>query len=159
MSNVRPMTQNSCSVDGASSVSAAKSGRSSSVNRMSMAIPDATANDTRAAAKAAAARLPCRLESTPKVERLVAGPVIRKAMPAPGLSPATSKAATSGVAEAAHTYIGKPSAANSTIANRTNSVSREIAATKAALSKPLRLIQSKKLLLVVHRVRCRYATA
>ena len=66
-------------------------------------MPAETANATMTAAKAIAARRPCRLLTRPRVEMLVAGPVIRKAMPAPGDSPVARNAATSGVADAAQT--------------------------------------------------------
>ena len=66
-------------------------------------MPAETANATITAAKAMAARLPCRLLTRPRVEMLVAGPVMRNAMPAPGDSPVARNAATRGVADAAHT--------------------------------------------------------
>ena len=54
---------------------------------------------------------PCVFFKNPKVEKLVAGPVIKKAIAAPGETPPARREATNGVAPDAQTYIGKPSTA------------------------------------------------
>ena len=92
-----------CSRLGGSSVSASRDGTGKGPNAALIATPETTARVTMTVAKAMAARLPWRLLTRPSVEMLVAGPVMRKAIPAPGDSPVARNAATRGVAEAAQT--------------------------------------------------------
>ena len=64
-----------------------------------IAKPKVTENVINVRANARAAFHPCSPDKSPKVVALVAGPVIRNAMAAPGESPPTMSAATKGVAD------------------------------------------------------------
>ncbi len=66
-------------------------------------IPSVIAIETTVPVKSKANFFPCKLLSTPTVLKLVAGPVNKKAMPAPGESPFARSTATIGVAPEAQT--------------------------------------------------------
>ena len=63
--------------------------------------PSAQVTSAAVATKAHATRREWSLESAPKVVRLVAGPVSRNAITAPGAKPLASKSAANGVAAVA----------------------------------------------------------